>query len=229
MMNGDKSLYNKEKWLSLCQETQFMISNECCKVMKKNPLKEYARKKKVYPILGTLTEESRLREQKWLQNGCNAFDAEVKSSQPMSFWKEQDVLHYIYENGLEIASVYGDIVAVDEKGFEYDPVWCKDCNYKCTGCERTGCVFCGFGAHMQEHEPRFIRLGKTHPKQYDYCMGGGQWADNPNYDPSAPEYDGEWKNWNPKKIWVPSKEGLGMRKVFRDINALYGKDFIKFE
>ena len=53
--------------------------------------------------------------------------------------------------------------------------------------------------------------------------------DNPKYDPAAPEYDGAWKNWNPKKIWVPSKEGLGMRKVFDDINELYGKDFIKYE
>jgi hypothetical protein len=60
-------------------------------------------------------------------------------------------------------------------------------------------------------------------------MNGGQWVDNPAYDPTAPEYDGEWKNWNPKKIWVPSKEGLGMRKVFDDCNQIYGKDFIKYE
>ena len=61
------------------------------------------------------------------------------------------------------------------------------------------------------------------------ACGGGQWADNPGYDPSAPEYDGVWKNWNPKKIWIPSKEGLGMKKVFDDCNAIYGKDFIKYE
>ena len=53
--------------------------------------------------------------------------------------------------------------------------------------------------------------------------------DNPKYDPTAPEMDGEWKNWNPKKIWVPSKEGLGMKKVFDDCNAIYGKDFIRYE
>ena len=45
----------------------------------------------------------------------------------------------------------------------------------------------------------------------------------------CPEYDGEWRNWNPKKIWVPSKKGLGMRKVFEDLNRLYGKGFIKYE
>ena len=41
--------------------------------------------------------------------------------------------------------------------------------------------------------------------------------------------DGDWVNWNPKKIWVPSKEGLGMKYVFDQCNQIYGKDFIKYE
>ena len=197
--------------------------------MKKHPLDKYHKESKRYPIIGTLAEESRLREQKWLQNGCNAFEAKKKTSQPLSFWLEQDILRYIYENGLEIASVYGDIVGVDDNGFEYEPMLGVDCKLKCTGCQRTGCVFCGFGVHLEKGETRFQRLAKTHPKQYEYCMRGGQWVDNPKYDPTAPEYDGEWKNWNPKKIWVPSKEGLGMKKVFDDCNQLYGKEFIRYE
>ena len=90
-------------------------------------------------------------------------------------------------------------------------------------------MFCAFGAHLDKGMTRFQRLAFTHPKQYEYCLNGGQWAENPNYDPAAAEYDGEWKNWNPKKIWVPSKKGLGMRKVFDDCNKIYGKDFIKYE
>lgn len=147
----------------------------------------------------------------------------------MSFWTEQDVLHYIWEEGLEIASVYGDIVAIDKNGFEYTPsLMCCD-QFKCTGCSRTGCIFCGFGVHLEKGETRFQRLARTHPRQYEYCMGGGQWADNPEYDPAAPKMDGDWQNWNPKKIWVPSKEGLGMKKVFDDCNKIYGKDFIRYE
>ena len=180
------------------------------------------------PILGTLAEESRLRTQAWIRNGCNAFEAKQKTSQPMSFWTEQDVLNYIRQEGVEIASVYGDIVACDDDGMEYDPMPGIDCKLKCSGCSRTGCIFCGFGAHLDK-EPRFIRLAKTHPKQYEYCMRGGQWVDNPEYDPAAPKTDGEWINWNPKKIWVPSKEGLGMKKVFDDCNQIYGKGFIKYE
>ena len=35
-----------------------------------------------------------------------------------------------------------------------------------TGCQRTGCVFCGFGCHMEKDEGRFERLKRTHPKHY---------------------------------------------------------------
>lgn len=197
--------------------------------MKKQPLATYQKQTKTVPYIGTLAEESLVRKQKWLANGCNAYDAKKQSSQPLSFWTEQDILKYLYVNGLEIASVYGDIVCVDDYGYQYEPLPGIDCKLKCTGCQRTGCIFCGFGAHHDNGETRFQRLAKTHPKQYEYCMRGGQWVDNPAYDPTAPEYDGEWKNWNPKKIWTPSKKGLGMKKVFDDCNQIYGKNFIRYE
>lgn len=53
--------------------------------------------------------------------------------------------------------------------------------------------------------------------------------DNPAYDPVAPEYDGIWKNWNPKQIWVPSKKGLGLKAVFDMVNEIYGKDFLRYD
>lgn len=62
-------------------------------------------------------------------------------------------------------------------------------------------------------------------------MGGGQWADNPTYDAtlSSEPDDIGWIPWNPKKIWVPSKKGLGMRFVFDECNKIYGKDFYRYE
>ena len=224
-----ESIFNKKKWLPLCQETKYFISHRCCGVMKKSPLMEYKRKTKRVPIVGTLAEESLLREQAWIKNGCNAFESKKPISQPLSFWTEQDVLKFLYMEGYEIAACYGDIVGVDGQGFEYEPMPGVDCKLKCTGCDRTGCIYCAFGAHRDNGESRFQRLAKTHPRQYEYCMGGGQWVDNPQYDPTAPKYDGDWMNWNPKKIWVPSKEGLGMKKVFDDCNAIYGKDFIRYD
>ena len=225
----DKGHFKKDKWLALAQETCFMISQHCCGVMKKTPLKAYQHETGRFPYIGTLTDESYRREMAWIKNGCNAYDSKTPSSQPMSFWTEQDVLHYIKENNLEIASVYGDIVAVDASGFNYEPLPGVDCKLKCTGCQRTGCIFCLFGAHLDKGEGRFQALARTHPKQYEYCMSGGQWVDNPKFDPAAPMYDGDWKNWNPKKIWVPSKKGLGMKKVIDDCNAIYGKGFIRYE
>ena len=149
----------------------------------------------------------------------------------MSFWLEQDVLQYIVEKGLDICEVYGEIkeVETDKDGYEYEALVPGRGKLKCSKEQRTGCIFCGFGVHNEKGETRFQRLAKTHPKQYEYCMGGGQWVDNPAYDPTAPKMDDFWENWNPKKIWVPSKEGLGMKKVFDDCNAIYGKDFIRYE
>ena len=226
-----KSQFNKEKWLPLARDAPFLISHYCCFKMKKSPMHKYQTANKYKPILATLAEESRVRKQGWIRHGCNDFESKNPMSQPMSFWTEQDVLAYIVKYNVPIASVYGDIVSVNGND-EYPP---KDvmgnpmCNLKCTGCQRTGCVFCGFGFHLEKGKTRFQSLAETHPRQYEYAIGGGQWADNPHYDPTAPEYDGEWKNWNPKQIWIPSKKGLGMGKVFDMVNEIYGKDFYRYE
>lgn len=227
----EKGFYHKTKWLPLARDTQFKISHYCCKIMKKEPLKNYEKKNNIYPIIGTLTNESIRRENEWIRVGCNSFEGGNKASKPMSFWTEQDVLQYIKREGLEICSVYGDVIEVtkDDVGHEYQTLIPGTGELKCSDCQRTGCIFCGFGCHLEKGETRFQRLAKTHPRQYEYCMGGGQWVDNPDYDPVAPKMDDFWENWNPKKIWVPSKEGLGMKKVFDDCNQIYGKDFIRYE
>ena len=132
-----------------------------------------------------------------------------------------------------IASVYGEIVHVGDDGVNYPPVDLTGqvmCNLKCTGCQRTGCAFCAFGMHLEKKgKTRFHILAEVEPRKYEFALEGGQWVDNPAYDPTAPKYDGEWLNWNPKKIWVPSKKGLGMRYVFDEVNQIYGKDFYRYE
>ena len=228
---GEKSIFNKEKYLPLARDVPIPISHLCCSKMKKSPMQIYQRAHKVVPFLGTLAEESRIRQQAWIRHGCNAFDSKKPQSTPIAFWTEQDILQYIVEYGLDLAAVYGEIVGVDKDGNEYPAScsMCAGCTLKCTGADRTGCVYCGFGFHNEKGETRFQRIARTHPRQYEYCMGGGQWVDNPAYDPAAPEYDGEWKNWNPKKIWVPSKKGLGLKTVFDMVNEIYGKDFYRYE
>lgn len=186
----------------------FMISSNCCDVMKKAPAHAYESRTKRKPFTGQMACESSVRLQKWLQYGCNAFENKHVVSNPLSFWTEQDTLKFIKTNGIKIASVYGDIVQEDSDGFQYDSVIGSSCPYKTTGCDRTGCIFCGFGAHLEKGEGRFVRLKRTHPKQYDYCMGGGA------YDPE----DGLWK---------PNEKGLGMAHCIEELCKIYGKNFIK--
>ena len=86
------------------------------------------------------------------------FDSKNIKSMPLSFWTEQDILKYIKEYNLEYAKVYGEIIQ-DDTG-----------KLITTGEQRTGCIFCGFGCHMEKEPNRFQRLKITHPKLYDYCM-----------------------------------------------------------
>lgn len=208
---GERSQFNKSVWLPIARDLPVRISPYCCNIMKKQPFKHYCKETGLRPFVGMLADESRLRKQAWLKHGCNAYDSKEPSSNPLSFWTEQDVLEYIKANGIEICSVYGEIVPAVSGGL------------RCSGYSRTGCAFCAFGAHHVYAGPnsfRFAKLQETHPRLWEYCMSGGRWITNPDYDPLMPEYDGEWKNWNPKEIWIPTKRGLGMKKVFDMANAV---------
>lgn len=96
-------------------------------------------------------------------------------------------------------------------------MYCDDFEYSsslfeqklhCTGCKRTGCIYCGYGAHLDKN-PRFLMLKQTHPKHYDFCINGGQYDEN--------------------GIWKPNAEGLGMGHVFDELNRIYGENFIQYK
>lgn len=170
------SIYNCEKW-SFLLKAPFRLEHKCCDVMKKSPAHAYDKATGRVKITGQMAEESRFRAQKWLQNGCNAFDLKSPVSNPLSFWTEQDILRYIKENNIKICSVYGDVVVdydnTEELSGQLDfsdlGLMTDTRKYKTTGCSRTGCMFCGYGCHL-EKESRFELMKKTHPKQYDYIM-----------------------------------------------------------
>lgn len=204
---GQKSMFNKQKWKFLL-DADFQISHKCCDVMKKKPAKEYEKQTGRKAFIGTLTSESKLREQQWIKYGCNAFNKDRPTSQPLSFWTEQDILHYIKKYDVPYCSVYGDIVidfnddtpdeqinVIDYLG-EYEP----EDRLKTTGCDRTGCIFCMFGCHLEKEPNRFQRLKETHPRQYEFCIGGGEMVEG--------------------KL-QPNKEGLGLGKVLDYIGVKY--------
>lgn len=174
-----KSPFNYEKWMDMLI-APFDVTDRCCYWFKKYPSHDYTKRTGRYPIIATMASESRNRTTAWIRFGCNAFDnGESTRSNPMSFWITQDVLMYIKMHDIPICPVYGDIVS-EEDGFQYNSSFFDmdggifdlgRPTYKTTGCHRTGCMFCGFGAHLEKPgEGRFLRLKETHPKQYEYIM-----------------------------------------------------------
>ena len=119
-------------------------------------MKKYSKETGRVPIIATMADESRSRRSVWMSTGCNAFHKKSPSSQPMSFWTENDVLEYIHTYNIPYASVYGDIVpygGVDNDRRKKEPD-----------------VFCAFGAHLEKFPNRFQRLKQSHPKLWEYCM-----------------------------------------------------------
>ena len=144
-INGDDKGNGKisEKWQFLIN-APFKISDRCCHVMKKDPVKRYEKETGKGAIVGTMASDSRLREGSYLQHGCNSFEGRPMST-PMAFWLESNVWDYIKKYNLPYSKIYD------------------------MGYTRTGCMFCMFGLHMDESN-RFDMMKKTHPQIYNYCM-----------------------------------------------------------
>ena len=203
----EKSMYRQDKWRFLL-DADFDVSSYCCDTMKKKPTKGYEKATGRKAIIGTMAWESQNRRTAWIRHGCNAFESSRPTSQPLSFWTEQDVLHYIKKFNVPYCPVYGDIQVKPPEGTEegqinaidYLGCWEQEDILETTGCDRTGCIFCMFGCHLDKEPNRFQRLKQTHPRQYEYCIKGGEMV------------DGKWQ---------PNKEGLGLGHVLDYIGVKY--------
>lgn len=204
--NGNVSTYCNAKWGGMI-DAPFKITERCCDVMKKAPLHQYERETGAKAITALMADESSRRRTMWMLYGCNAFDLKKPKSSPMSFWTEQDVLHYIKKYNVPYCSVYGDIVSKQGKDDIDGQLTFADLNgctesdlLECTGYKRTGCMFCMFGCHLEKEPNRFQRMKETHPRQYEYCIGGGEFVDG---------------------MWQPNKKGLGLGFVLDFIGVKY--------
>lgn len=113
-----------ERWKFLI-DAPFDVSERCCYFLKKKPFAKFQKQTGLFPIIGTMAGESRLRLQKWLQHGCNLFDTDKTASYPLSIWTESDIWAYIRKFNLPYSPVYD------------------------LGLRRTGCLFCAFGCHIK--------------------------------------------------------------------------------
>ncbi len=192
-LDGKKSRYSASEKAKRLLDAPFEIAHFCYKVMKKTPFHVFERRMKKHSVNGMMADESYLRESSFIRFGCNAFDSKFPASRPLMTWTEQDVLHYIKHEGLKIPAVYGEIVpamnAEDTSG--QCRMFGDDCKLTLTGVSRTGCMFCGFGAHLEKEPNRFQRMKKDYPKIWAYCL----------------------KPWD--------KGGLGMKEVLDFIGVKY--------
>lgn len=138
-----KTLKLSKKWHCLI-DAPFEVSEQCCNIMKKEPIHRYERESNRKGITGIMASDSSMRETSYLQNGCNNFKA--GRSSPLAFWVETDIWQYIRENNIKYCSIYD------------------------TGVKRTGCMFCMFGVHLEKEPNRFQLMKNTHPQLYNYCM-----------------------------------------------------------
>ena len=134
-----------KKWFYLI-DAPFKISERCCDVLKKSPMNRFANRNKMYPYLGMMYGDSENRKLSFRTRSCNLYDARHPTSNPLAFWTTENVWEYIKRYDVEYCEIYD------------------------MGTDRTGCVFCMFGVHLDAEPNRFQRLQSTHPKLWHYCI-----------------------------------------------------------
>ncbi len=135
-----------KKWHFVAKGAPFKISEQCCDILKKQPLKKFQRETGLKPYIGTMATDSNTRAREFQKRNCNIYDGGTPQSNPLAFWNKTDIWEYVARNDLEYCNIYN-------KGYH-----------------NTGCVPCPFGIHMESKPNRYDLLKKTHPKYYNYSM-----------------------------------------------------------
>lgn len=119
----------------------FKISGRCCEILKKRPMRAYQKTTGRYPYIGIRADESVRRKSAYVNHG----EISNTGCAPLAIWTGSDIWEYIRTRNLPYCRIY-DIPGINS----------------------TGCIFCMFGI-MSDRE-RFLRLKRTHPKLWEYCM-----------------------------------------------------------
>ena len=136
-------------------DAPFNVTTKCCGALKIEPFTRYEKETGRFPFVGTMADNSELRKQSYMDHGCNAFEAGTPSSRPLMFWPESAVFEYLRVNEMETASDYGKQIQ-DEDG-----------NWLFDGADRTGCVSCMLGIHMEKGENRAVRMYRENREEWE--------------------------------------------------------------
>lgn len=161
-----------ERWMYLLNEP-YQVSARCCFWLKHQPAYEYHKRTGLNPYIGLLASESYQRTLGYIQQGgCNVFEVSGKNhprSLPLAIWTDDDVWAYIRDRRLSLPDIYEQ------------------------GAIRTGCMGCGFGAHL--NTSGIDTMQRLWPKWYDMVM---------NYENNGIRYGDALK----KAIAHGDKEGV---------------------
>jgi 3'-phosphoadenosine 5'-phosphosulfate sulfotransferase (PAPS reductase)/FAD synthetase len=168
-----KSFKLAKKWFPLCY-SKFKVSQKCCNILKKEPMHRFTKETGLQSIIGTMADDSEMRQVSYLLTGCNAFKEGKGKSTPMGFWLEQDVLQYIKQNNLPYCSVYGELEFLDlpDGILKSTGEFIRFPNgvLQFTGEQHTGCKLCLFGCHLEKQPNRIQRLAESEPKMYEWAI-----------------------------------------------------------
>jgi len=174
-----------KKWYFLFDKDsiKFDITAICCDILKKEPIERFNKESGMFPVTGTIAEESQDRELNYVKYGCNIYDSKTPKSRPLSIWTNKDVWDYISLYDVPYCSLYDDLILDDGTVVKAET--------------RTGCVACAMGCHLEENS-RFESLKLRNPRHYrnvmKYTNNGITFKDaykqtfNPSFKFSTKEY-----------------------------------------
>lgn len=154
------------------------ISNLCCLDMKEKPAIKFEKETGRHPIVFTMAAESQERRTSFLRTACTTFDQEVREDgtirktrpmcRPLGDWMTQNIYQYIYQNNIELSEAYGNLSVDGElPGQVFLPGTCNNCKYRMHGIDRTGCIMCAAGAHLNNFQ-KLQSVKKYNPKLFYY-------------------------------------------------------------
>ena len=134
-----------KKWKYLI-DAPFKISDRCCDIIKKNPIRRFEKQSNLKPYLGIKALDSNSRLLLYLKYGCNVFKGNKIKSNPLIFWNDNDIWKYIRDNKINYCGLYNK------------------------GEKNLGCIYCLFGIQYEKIPNRIQRMYNIDKRLYRYAF-----------------------------------------------------------
>ena len=189
----------------------FLMTETCCDIIKKRPLKRWAKDNNKHPITGEMAAESKARQDEWLKHGCIMDDKKTIKCTPFGFWTPRDIIDYVLKYDIKVSDEYGKPIRINDSQLS---LFAKEIEYKWEKAQRTGCDICTFG--IMHDMKRFKRMKDNKPNQWVGMMNGGEFIHTGEIREVKLVPHGEIIRTD--MVWVPNNVGYGYRYVIDYLN-----------